>query len=298
MLVPLPLPDEYFKGHVGRVGLLNSFYDYAQTSQEIRRATSAPGSDKLSDHIHSSLASLVGMSKTDYLCLHSTLPCISFFRRKSLLGKNARWLNQDIGRSPARVAGYCGECIREDIYRYGFSYWRRSHQLPGMAWCLKHKHPLSRNQSTYPFDELPQNAEGNAMTDLEFDSIPDVLRRFLTCSELLLNQRNVIEEVNVKTHIAALARAHKFRCSARGSLPLVSDFVLSTFPYQWLAGVFPSISIKQPNKFFPAIDTATIRTHTNSGPTSFLIVLSMLFNDPVEAVNWLFDGSNTGGVIT
>lgn len=33
----------------------------------------------------------------------------------------------------------CLQCIREDRAEYGFAYWRRSHQLPGVLVCQKHR---------------------------------------------------------------------------------------------------------------------------------------------------------------
>ena len=34
---------------------------------------------------------------------------------------------------------YCPDCMREDIDKYGETYWHRIHQLPAMLYCTKHK---------------------------------------------------------------------------------------------------------------------------------------------------------------
>ena len=33
---------------------------------------------------------------------------------------------------------YCPDCVRDDILAYGETYWHRTHQLPGMMYCIKH----------------------------------------------------------------------------------------------------------------------------------------------------------------
>ncbi|WP_144140733.1 TniQ family protein [Paraburkholderia sp. BCC1884] len=37
---------------------------------------------------------------------------------------------------------FCPECLREDLQRYGESYWHRSHQLPGVYTCISHRRLL------------------------------------------------------------------------------------------------------------------------------------------------------------
>ncbi|MCK8487022.1 TnsD family transposase [Paenibacillus sp. MBLB2552] len=34
---------------------------------------------------------------------------------------------------------YCGQCLKDDIEEYGVPYWHRSHQIPGVHFCHKHK---------------------------------------------------------------------------------------------------------------------------------------------------------------
>ena len=36
----------------------------------------------------------------------------------------------------------CPDCVREDICRFGFSYWRASHQWPALRSCIKHRRAL------------------------------------------------------------------------------------------------------------------------------------------------------------
>jgi hypothetical protein len=40
---------------------------------------------------------------------------------------------------------HCEECYKDDVNRYGESYWHRNHQLPGIDVCSYHSKPLSRS---------------------------------------------------------------------------------------------------------------------------------------------------------
>jgi hypothetical protein len=53
-------------------------------------------------------------------------------------------------------AQFCKECVRSDEEKIGYSYWRRSHQIPGIHRCANHdKHPLSQVGAKSAFLELP-----------------------------------------------------------------------------------------------------------------------------------------------
>lgn len=40
---------------------------------------------------------------------------------------------------------YCPKCLEEDMKKYGESYWRVLHQVPGVFYCNKHKIPLMKS---------------------------------------------------------------------------------------------------------------------------------------------------------
>jgi hypothetical protein len=39
----------------------------------------------------------------------------------------------------SRVVRSCGNCAQEQIEGYGFAWFKRTHQLPGMSWCWEHR---------------------------------------------------------------------------------------------------------------------------------------------------------------
>ena len=44
---------------------------------------------------------------------------------------------------------YCPDCAREDMERYGETYWHRMPQLPGVEYCLKHGTPIRDSEVTF-----------------------------------------------------------------------------------------------------------------------------------------------------
>lgn len=59
-----------------------------------------------------------------------------------LLGQTAN------GVKPSKSLKYCTVCASENRVKYGLSYWQRSHQLPGVTVCYKHK--ISLCESNIP----------------------------------------------------------------------------------------------------------------------------------------------------
>ena len=48
---------------------------------------------------------------------------------------------------PARLR-YCPDCVREDVERYGETYWHRMPQLPGVEYCIRHGNPIQESNVT------------------------------------------------------------------------------------------------------------------------------------------------------
>lgn len=44
---------------------------------------------------------------------------------------------------------YCPDCVREDVEKYGETYWHRTPQLQGVEYCLKHGTPIQDSEVTF-----------------------------------------------------------------------------------------------------------------------------------------------------
>lgn len=100
------------------------------------------------------LGALCGMDAEKFLENHTIFPYVTAFMsvedRARLLDKalNSRPGLDCLGsltRSVSHGANFrkkCQQCEFEDIRETGESYWRRTHQLPGVYMCVKHNTPL------------------------------------------------------------------------------------------------------------------------------------------------------------
>ena len=100
------------------------------------------------------IAHLIGLTPLDLIQRHTIFPyAVAFASKKDQL----RYLNKAISRNfeeeclgsltknishgvPARRI--CLDCIKDDFERYGESFWRRSHLLPGVLTCSIHRRAL------------------------------------------------------------------------------------------------------------------------------------------------------------
>lgn len=163
MILPSVMPDEFSRSLISRMCILNGVY--------------AP------DALMPDLASLFGPSSnaghkptwTDLLASANRITPQAFHARHTLLPfRRAIRPVADCTpfgsvRDPAEAAAHlsclarqplrlCPECATEDTRFWGFSYWRRSHQLYGTVLCQKHQvglHEVTASSwRTLPHDSI------------------------------------------------------------------------------------------------------------------------------------------------
>lgn len=95
------------------------------------------------------LALLAGMTPDELLLRHTVFPyAVAFMapaEQRRLLGKalslaegsSLSSLTKNATRG-APLRRLCAQCVDADMSKYGESYWRRSHQLPGVLTCIHH----------------------------------------------------------------------------------------------------------------------------------------------------------------
>ena len=88
-------------------------------------------------------------------------------------------------------ATLCRDCIAEDINHWGFSYWRREHQLLGARWCTRHGNVLHFVDKSDAFDcspaEMLAHSHPYPVTGL-LDDANEGLRRYHQVINLMLKQ--------------------------------------------------------------------------------------------------------------
>jgi len=171
-------PDEFCRSHGGRLARLNSYRGFkfieAATGDSKRPARNSPTS------LLRLLASLSGTSADVYLHDHS---CVLFSDLDSSAAVMYRHSATTYGMlagaaltNPRAAAYLCDGCLAEDLAVPRRPYWRRSHQVPGVAYCSKHLHPLRAVMCPDAFDFSPNELLGVAL-DPQLDMLVDADRR-------------------------------------------------------------------------------------------------------------------------
>ena len=159
MRICLPHDDEYARGHVGRFRLINRLTGtYLDTSKAIRETVISSGLKPNNKFLAANIACLMDMPFEDYLLRHTFMNIHPSIVRR---GKVGDWKHSVIKRiSMANLRDYacfCEQCVQSDMEKLGYSYWRRSHQLPGVSKCTVHSESiLTKVFAQTAFDMLPQ----------------------------------------------------------------------------------------------------------------------------------------------
>lgn len=235
MLLPKPYPDELFSSVVARAAhytglgtkvLLRAIFGSSTRTAipflmvtEVRR-----------------LASLAGIEPEELVLRHTVFPYSVAFMpeqgRQQLLAKVlGRSSNGECISTLAKSVSFgvrfrrvCPACIRQDLQRYGETFWRRVHLLPGVLTCWAHGVPLL---------EAPIPVKRAANTDVL--SLPDrvhVRRRHVAVEEALEATVRRISLGALEGQIPALqswAEFYRQAAIARGFLLASGDVASGAF---------------------------------------------------------------------
>jgi hypothetical protein len=143
LLVPTLLPDELADTYFDAIVTANDHQSRSESIAELSRIDPDLGTLP----IPVLLARICSMPVVDLVRFH----CLTPFQRAFVLSKTGQYAHgSDVGghlrsgvmRSLRNSLYLCKACADEDRRFWGRSYWRRSHQVPGIDRCDKHELPL------------------------------------------------------------------------------------------------------------------------------------------------------------
>jgi len=141
---PPSLPDETLNSRIARYQLIAGNSSVAGTFKELFQQNSFSLAQIVPPHLDVLAARLPGNPTTtlhNFLTQNTLLPLFRPF-----LGTREHGDGQSIlvNRLPRHVVGkhgdayMCVQCMVEAEHQFGFAYWQRSHQAPGVTACWKH----------------------------------------------------------------------------------------------------------------------------------------------------------------
>ncbi|MBU7440256.1 TniQ family protein [Paraburkholderia fungorum] len=277
MVIALPLPDEFIRGHYGRLRQLHKF----RTTQRCASLRFLSGSEVKGENRqlpHQLVASAIGMDTSTYLRRHSLIPFLQ-------LAAPDEWSTGDFetpgakkgtATSLARTNAYfCLDCIQSDRETQHFSYWRREHQLPGVDVCDKHRQPLMWIGDARAFEYPPEASQFSAQpvsSDLaSLYSLP-IIVRYLSVAKRFLTGGQRVWRHSAAVHHRMHAAHHGLRVGLRGNRPNLSSFVARNFPNLWLEEHFPSLLNIGSDKSCATIDAACRSAQHTAGMAHAMIL--------------------------
>lgn len=292
MLTVLPHSDELAKGHLGRWRMINCIPSSSTCMKVMRDKFEQSGFGSRSTPFLHVLATFSGLENRYYEQHHSMMPFMSFAVKDNLRTADGGWTPQ-VARwgllTPRKLAFMCPACIDEDKKYWGYSYWRRSHQLPSSFWCDKHPNErLHWASLDAPFDRLTEDWIVQSKTVVQ--SLQENIREHPAfqkfqeaCQQMLQGGSNrsvklVRGLLCSKVHERGITTACNYNRPIKGFR--FSDMVRRELPTGLLDAIWPSLSDKTVGAFYAELDDAVRAGSLNSLGTGTALAISLLW-DPM-----------------
>ena len=236
-----PMPDELEEAHAGRIGaFLAGPISKVQRHSLIRKLAEAvvPSADALPYSWQ--LAALSGMERTEYVRQHSMLPAIAVVEFRDAISpfgaeKPSRGIQNGATLHIPKVH-LCRKCVKEDLSSRPYSWFRRSHSLPGVEMCSRHACRLDSVHAADPWSRLPHHwlACGDTKpSEINTESRSECLfqSRLQETYQHFLNRDRPYRQPQLHAFIKRRARELEPKNSPHN---LYSAVVFKTAPKEWI----------------------------------------------------------------
>lgn len=270
------LPDEFLFGYVGRL-ILSLGYQ--------------PAHARFADAVHIRLGSgdvcstrsavdiLVEWSGVDIATIthqHTLAPAhLAFVPIEGatyLSASDVRYARRALGPQSA-MPQFCLQCVKEDLNFWKFSYWRRTHQLPGITHCYKHRCRLSVEKTALAVQYQPHHFLGNHSRSTTRHQPPVIEQRMQTIWEGLIDYGKPIH-VNKAIVLLNMRRASLRNKSSFSQYLLEAAYSMKSSSWceenlsqEWFQNIF--------------------RRNAKATSIDFVFALALTFDDPDLAVSFL-----------
>ena len=269
------LPDEFWRGYLGRLKQIN-LHNKATDTIRALRSQSIEGKRYRIEPIGHLLSNALHMQEHELNRDHN-IPSFLFapIETQKRPGRGAHLLPERL-RFPTlwstpRGASFCPDCVAEDEWFWGFSYWRRTHQTPGIGHCPKHGTHLARIPSSSAFDHMPCLA-GNV--DPAWDGVApaeyEVLHRYSDVALALLERyRGFHESDRRKVHFMGFL----IRKTSDKTATSIAEEIRAKLPTAWLRTYFPAF-----------LDSTALQLDGRIALLPIALVLTALFDSAEEVL--------------
>lgn len=288
------MPDEFAPGYEGRLARVGLDTSIGKLRTRLIARFSLPSDTPRAEL----LAHAARMATTEFIQLHTLLPLRQFVVRPPQSVKDQRAterttsIRQLAMQSASSSAKFCRHCVEEDLSFHGFSYWRRSHHLTGVDWCLKHLTPLAElkgdAEGFSSFSNMPSEHMDSeccaSSTMLELSASP-ALTQLLEIALGTLELGEPVTCVQMAQVLKGRVRAADLRMSRQGTRRLLSDLAREQLPAPWLSRHLPGLASSAPGQYCPVIDDVTRARNVPQPHLSYLVALTMICESAEDALH-------------
>lgn len=286
---PEPNPDEWLPGYIGRISRVNNLH----RTRIWRELNLRAGSEQTSAPLKTwaaPLARVLGRSIAETMTAHTLEPLLrALYPPLPSMGSvphpyTLRAIRLVEAQAPDGLPRLCRECVQEDIGFWGFSYWRRGHQTPGVRWCMKHDCDLVDATDQHAAHTLPEECDPASRLHLPTFKSCSAVKRYADICAGLLEMADRIPVVQARFRLRKRAFDIGCRTSISGTRENISDRAINLFSWGWLVTIFPTIQQKNIGEFFSPID-GILRSGTNpANGISYAVALSSMFDSADAAL--------------
>lgn len=299
MIIPEIMPDELAIGYLHRLRKINGYQTEVVALKALRKALEIPCPGSVEAPKAYLLSQALHMSLEEFCRFHTMIPFIravsacspEFMHGDASTMKLVRHNGMEKGLDRAFS---CLDCVQEDLEYWGFAYYRRSHHLPGVMCCSKHRKALvfAGNKNVFG---LPLETMLGSCSQIQHDMDPaicdtPVVGRYITIAETWLSDRKPIA-LNKMLDVLLVRIAEKgMRRGRRGKrAELLSDMAVEQCPAEWIKYYFPELFAKEPGEYISSMD-GVLNNQVSARQTKYYVLaLALLFDTAEDALNAALD---------
>ena len=275
---PKLLPDEFISGWLNRFAFANC-HEYAREFvQAVTTYTKATLSDNNDTyHISSLVSDYTGITPADLDNFHTLRPWFSYCGTKlSVTGSHPSAQNRAYVKTQGTCSAFCPDCIKEDLSFWGWNYWRRSHQIPGVTTCLKHGNQLLFTQKNCFISHSPLAALpiGKPCTDSS-----NFGRTYSEIANGMLDVATPCIQLQTREKLKALLQVRAGDKKLNSSRAFLTSAAGEQIPETWVRHAYSGKVTKQ-----ALIKELCQRFPKQLSPIQVAISLALLFDDPDQAL--------------
>ena len=296
-----PMPEEYFIGHIGRWQRLLGRKNPKSVIAHLRGIASEWATNQTPNV--SLIAAASGVAAQAYVRDHTLIPYEFFCATKNSLadegGLNPSTLDKSCNPTSTFHAKLCPECVKNDIAKYGFSYWHCRHQIPGRFWCGAHEESQLRivTEEKKPFENLPQHwLVTNESVLHDWSSLRENIsyKRYIAISEKMLTREGPVCNESFQSALSITAMSYGIEVSKSSTVGKnktgLAQLTVSHISSEYVESIFPSVD--QENIQQRRLGVDSIFSRATDGSTGIAMAMALLM-PKCSTTNQVFELNET-----